>query len=433
MSIRGALLSVLCVTASIAAVVGESTSCSCEQQQQQILSLQAQVAELQRGAVSQDDVQRLVSKAIARTVHLPNREEVSSVERVKTQGTHLQLLRKERVAALSKDETLARGANAFAEGVKDQREASAPGGVAPSRAPWCDKLRIHEENGQCVAAFTNIPATAKFVNDRITRDALLAIIGGTDTGTPNWMGSSGQDWWVWYNHARFLDRPGVYVDLAANDPMWRSNTYVFDQCLGWSGICIEPSAMHAQRLQRERTCRIVSSCISDTPTYVDFNDGAGFRGGASGVVAPGARAQLPGRSVRKLCRTLRDVLLESDSTASRSATLHVDFLSLDIEGHELPALASLNFSETLIDIIITESSSVDALLTSAGYVKEPVSPRFADMIYLRRGFRPLIEARTGQRAVDWVNMPRCNGGVCDSRSCSDGASNRTTPQIVRHT
>lgn len=60
----------------------------------------------------------------------------------------------------------------------------------------------------------------------------MEMLGGTNLTTPNWMGSVGQDWWVWYNHARFLTRKGVYVDLATNDPIWRSNTYFFDTCMG---------------------------------------------------------------------------------------------------------------------------------------------------------------------------------------------------------
>lgn len=95
---------------------------------------------------------------------------------------------------------------------------------------WCSRLLHHQQNG-CVAAFTNIGATAGVRLD-VRRDLLLEMLGGTNLTTPNWMGSVGQDWWVWYNHARFLTRKGVYVDLATNDPIWRSNTYFFDTCMG---------------------------------------------------------------------------------------------------------------------------------------------------------------------------------------------------------
>ena len=285
--------------------------------------------------------------------------------------------------------------------------------VLANAPPWCHALIQHQDSGSCVASFTHIGRTAK-TNWRLPRDALLEAVGGTLTTTPNWMGSSGQDWWVWYNHARFMRRQGVYIDLAANDPIWRSNTYFLEACMGWRGTCIEASPIHFQRIRNERSCNLVPSCISDeSGRVVHFNDGAGFLGGASGIVAKGARPRLSGRRVTMTCRTLQEVV-------DQHSVRHVDFLSLDIEGHELQALGGLNFSKTTVDIIIVENPDVEAMLLQLGYRKANVSAHFADSIFLRRGFRPLIE-RLGylaRPAEDWIGLTRCGGKVCDPRSMS---------------
>ena len=36
---------------------------------------------------------------------------------------------------------------------------------------------------------------------------------------PHFLSQLGQDWWIYVNHARFMKRPGTYVDLATNDPI----------------------------------------------------------------------------------------------------------------------------------------------------------------------------------------------------------------------
>ena len=103
---------------------------------------------------------------------------------------------------------------------------------------WCAQLITRQRSGACVAPFTSIPRSAHFKFSSDLKSVILNL-GGLNTSTPNWMSAQGQDWWVWYNHARFMRRKGIYVDLAANDPIWRSNTFFFDVCMGWSGLCIQ--------------------------------------------------------------------------------------------------------------------------------------------------------------------------------------------------
>ncbi|CAE7692345.1 unnamed protein product, partial [Symbiodinium necroappetens] len=47
---------------------------------------------------------------------------------------------------------------------------------------------------------------------------------------------------------RHLSRPGVYVDLAAHDFRYISNTYFADHCLKFDGVCIEPNTDYHSEL-----------------------------------------------------------------------------------------------------------------------------------------------------------------------------------------
>ena len=63
---------------------------------------------------------------------------------------------------------------------------------------------------------------------------------------------------------RNMDRPGVYVDLAANDYRYISNSYFADHCLKFDGVCIEPNNEYWGNLDKKRRCAVVKTCIAET-------------------------------------------------------------------------------------------------------------------------------------------------------------------------
>ena len=54
-------------------------------------------------------------------------------------------------------------------------------------------------------------------------------------GKPMFFGWKNEDYFLWSRHFRHLKRPGVFLDIAANEPMSMSNTFFFETCLGWKG------------------------------------------------------------------------------------------------------------------------------------------------------------------------------------------------------
>lgn len=121
---------------------------------------------------------------------------------------------------------------------------------------------------------------------------------------------AGQDAWV---HSIVGDT-GYFVDVGAHDGIVHSNTYALEQ-LGWTGICIEPDEAPAQELIRNRSSLTLGFAISDHEGFVEI---------------------LPsGKSVD--CRRLSTLL----------QFLHewrvIDYLSIDVEGHELEVLAGMDF------------------------------------------------------------------------------------------
>lgn len=148
------------------------------------------------------------------------------------------------------------------------------------------------------------------------------------------------------------DRPGVYVDLAAYAPRDISNSYFFDVCLGWRGLCIEGDPAKAQFFSNKtRGCRFVPKCIADaTGKSVVFTSHP--RHGGSAII--NNKNPMPNQNyeeIRLECSTLGEELRLSGAP-------RVDFLSLDIEGGEADALRGIDWDRgPQIDVIVAEDNS----------------------------------------------------------------------------
>ncbi|CAN8077284.1 unnamed protein product [Agarophyton chilense] len=210
-----------------------------------------------------------------------------------------------------------------------------------------------------------------------------------------WMFSQfAQDVYVFVKHFTRLKRRGVYLDIASNQPIRLSNTYFFDRCLGWRGICVEANEQYYEPTFRERSCQLVPTCAGSTEgEVVQFR----LRGEIGGVVGDSYKFgnSSKGNIVEKRCTTAQTVL-------DRTAISHVDFMSLDVEGHELQVLKGIDFERTRIDIMTIEVTpsfeEVKKLLLGFGYErhlvgdeseKSSVGKTFLglDAIFVRKGVR----------------------------------------------
>jgi len=150
----------------------------------------------------------------------------------------------------------------------------------------------------------------------------------------------GQDAYIYRNF--FAGRPaggGFYVDVGANAPKELSNTWFFDKCLGWKGICVEASPTRAAQLKAQRGCKVVHNCVwSHEKTLL-----------LSGTDAGSINDHLvAGGTYPVLCRTIDDIL-----TAEKVP--HIDYFSLDIESAEPQALRGMDFSRFAPDVVVVET------------------------------------------------------------------------------
>ena len=93
------------------------------------------------------------------------------------------------------------------------------------------------------------------------------------------------------------------MDIGSNHPFQLSNTFFFDRCLGWRGLCIEPNVQyHKLYGEFNRTCTVVPHCVLDKPAAVNMTFDKGVNGrilketagaAAASAAASGAASSLP--------------------------------------------------------------------------------------------------------------------------------------------
>jgi FkbM family methyltransferase len=177
-----------------------------------------------------------------------------------------------------------------------------------------------------------------------------------------------QDLWMYHNLFKCMDGPGRYLDIGAHEPQKLSSTWLLDKCLNWEGICIEANPGLAASFAGKRSCTVVAKAISLKEGPVVLSD-EGPEGTVLGSAGGGA-----GGGIATTSATLASVLQQAGwlTGGSVAEELTVDFVSLDVEGHELEALMSAPWDSLNIKALAIENrqatQDVHEFLQDKGYV-----------------------------------------------------------------
>lgn len=174
-----------------------------------------------------------------------------------------------------------------------------------------------------------------------------------------------QDWYLYTHHFTNLKRPGTYAEIATQNPVEGSNTFFYDACLGWKGLCVEANPVTHVQIHRVRSCELVPTCVSRTDgEHVSFllKDDAG---GIEHTNKNKLEWKTPAQKVNLVCMSLERML-------TRRSITRLDYLSLDVEGHELEVLKGVNWNRTAINSMTIETTEeslpgIEGYLKSVGY------------------------------------------------------------------
>eukprot|EP00966_Prymnesium_polylepis_P177146 4102950-Prymnesium_polylepis.2 len=160
-----------------------------------------------------------------------------------------------------------------------------------------------------------------------------------------WNSQCGQDAFVhaalaWPADADSPPAEGRYfVDLAANRAVHLSNTRSLERDFGWRGLCIEGNPTLVRELLHHRECDVVEAVVAGHAREVAFlvNVDRGFDG-LSRVAAPGEHLHSTQSGSGFKATVMQGLSLGSILAKARAPRV-IDYLSLDVEGHEEEARA----------------------------------------------------------------------------------------------
>lgn len=199
---------------------------------------------------------------------------------------------------------------------------------------------------------------------------------------------------------------GTYVEIGAYDGVTFSNTLALHTCLNWTGILIEASAVNVAKLKRNAklfrpsatptvkragVCARPQTVIKFAALFTVGGDVGRMSNafkkdfhkkhlGADGDWVGGGTELVP-------CYPMKELVGELN---------HIDFFSLDIEGAELEALLTLDFSKLTVDVFVIEMDKYDEannnriaqLMSNLGYTMcsgtEHWKPRSGLFVHARR-------------------------------------------------
>lgn len=160
---------------------------------------------------------------------------------------------------------------------------------------------------------------------------------------------------------------GYFVDVGANHPQRGNQTWHLER-LGWQGVLIEPQPDLAAMARETRTASVFNVACSSPQNAgrVVSLHVAGHNGALSSLhpdrMAAGAK---PERTIGVAARTLDDILAETAAPAP------IDFLSVDVEGHEIETLSGFDFARWRPHLVLLEDHVGDLsrhrFMRSRGY------------------------------------------------------------------
>lgn len=185
---------------------------------------------------------------------------------------------------------------------------------------------------------------------------------------PAYFSQLNHDYFLYENHFKHLGRPGVYLDLAANHAKEISNTYVFDTCLGWRGFCVEANERYFKELREWRTCELLTKCVSDKVETVKFVKYLGLSG--IGETNKNMKQLQKPRMKRQVREENMTCTVLGEEVRKREYLQNIDYMSLDLEGHERKILGSIDWDHTKIKVVsleVGEDKSAAEFLIGKGY------------------------------------------------------------------
>lgn len=148
---------------------------------------------------------------------------------------------------------------------------------------------------------------------------------------------------------------GFFVEVGANDPEQWSQSFHLEK-LGWRGIVVEPQPHLAELLRQRRKAKVY--CVACSAPENSGQRMTLHLAGRHSSFDPRLKVVgvRPEGSLEAPLTTLDEILIETGAPSP------VDFLAVDVEGHEMEVLRGFDFARWRPRLILLEDLVLDTRL-----------------------------------------------------------------------
>jgi FkbM family methyltransferase len=255
-----------------------------------------------------------------------------------------------------------------------------PGGAPPgiARMSSCGK------DGEDCKAWD-----CQFEGQRVQDRALFEVLGGVALRAPG----KPCKWGVERTEClcvaptSLFGRERFYAEVGGHDGVYLSNSVFFDREMGWSGVLVEGNPVTFPQMVSNRPNAIsVHAVVSGDPTspwqethlkFFSFKTDS-WQAMMSGIEGSSPEGPLSDLATAQRYAKENEVELVVSKIPVRSfadifrehSVTDIDFMSIDVEGHELAVIASIDFNKVRVGLVVVEKdrSPYPAALVNNGFV-----------------------------------------------------------------
>ena len=167
---------------------------------------------------------------------------------------------------------------------------------------------------------------------------------------------------------------GFYVDVGAHDGISINNTLYFEKNNNWTGINIEPIKKVFDKLVINRPNNININCaVCNNDGETEFLNNTGYTEMISGIKNSFdprhlQRLQKENKQMGSTTEVIKVNTKKLETIFDENNILHVNYLSIDVEGAEFEVIKSINFDKVFIDVIGFENNFNDVSIPIIEYL-----------------------------------------------------------------
>ncbi len=159
--------------------------------------------------------------------------------------------------------------------------------------------------------------------------------------------------YIIYNNFFKEKKDGVFFDVGGNHPLNINNTRYFEE-IGWNGYVFEPLPSMQPLWEKHRKAKFFPLGASDKADELTFSvvkNVTGWEDMLSFVKKTRDKTYAGHETEDIIIKVvpLRDVLKKEN-------IVHIDYMSIDVEGHELNVVKGIDFNEVKISVLTIENA-----------------------------------------------------------------------------